>query len=694
MEDLPLDPSPGGRVRVGVWVLHLALPVLALWLLIAQPDLDVRWEHHPSHFWLVLGVATISLVLAVSVLRAAGVRSDARLVLIGYAFSVAAGSLFLHALATPGVIVSSANTGFEIATPVGLALASLFFVASSIELPPRGASMVLRADPAIRWILVVVMVAWAALSLAELPPLADPITESAEGPLRWVAVAAIALYLVAAGRFFASHRRKPSVMLVALITAAALLAEAMGTIVWARNWQLSWWLWHILMAAAFGFVAYSAYVEYRREGGAAGLFDGVVSRYTASNLRSEYGGALETLTSTLERSSTSGVTDQELDLIAAGLRARFGLTEGQTDVLARAARSLASERNQARRLGALALIGTETRVERSEDELFAHIVEVVRDRFSPDVMRIGLIEADGLSYPARLITDMWPDDGDRLTADIVVDDQPVAVIEFARTVDTFRSRDRAIIDTLAAEVGIALANVRLYQQLDGLFRIYLSPDVADTLRDDPSRAGLGGSVVALTALFADLRGFTSFTERTDPLEVTEMLNRYFSAAVPIILGNGGTVVQFVGDALLAVFDAPRPRRDHAYRAARSALAMQEAVETLAGQEAGWPRFRIGVNTGLALIGNVGSAEFRSFSVIGDAINSAARLEAAAEPGTVVIGEATHTEIADRVETTPLGALSVKGREQPIVAYRLDRLRPQSGTRVVPQEGTSRTAQNE
>src|SRR5690606_29020805 len=114
--------------------------------------------------------------------------------------------------------------------------------------------------------------------------------------------------LLAAVRFFQAHRRKPAVMFVALITAAVLLAEAMATIVWARNWHLSWWLWHLLIAFAFGFVAYSAYTQYRREGASAGIFDGIVTRGTADEIHREYGGALETLTDTLQRSQQGGMT--------------------------------------------------------------------------------------------------------------------------------------------------------------------------------------------------------------------------------------------------------------------------------------------------------------------------------------------------------------------------------------------------
>lgn len=671
--ELPMGPSPAGRVRVGVWILHMALPLIALWLLIAQPDLDVTWEHRPSHFWLVLGVAAVNVGLSFQVLRAARLRRDARVLLVGYAFMLAAGFLLLHALATPGVIVAAANGGFEIATPVGLALASVFFAVASVNFPAGTSERVVDGDEVTRRTLIGLMVVWGIVSVAGLPPLAESLAERAEGPLRWVAVAAIALYVVAAVRFFGAHRRKPSVMLVALITAATLLAEAMATIMWARNWQLSWWLWHVLMAAGFGFVAYSAYVQYQREGSSVGIFDGIVSHETAAEIRQEYGGALETLTNTLQRSVQSGMTDEELDLIIAGLRTRFAMTEGQTEVLGRAARSLATEREQARRLGALAVIGTEVWVERDEEELLDGIVDVIGQHFSPDVVRIGILSPDGITYPDRLQTATWPSGGDSYVKDLTVGGEISGVVEFARPTGQFRPRDVAIMDTLVAEIGIALDNVRLYRQLDNLFRTYMSPDVADTLRADPSQAGLGGSMVELTALFADLRGFTSFSERTDPVDVMEMLNRYFGATVPVILRNGGTIVQFVGDALLAVFDAPQPRPEHELRAARAALEMQAAIEAETDGMDDPPRFRIGINTGVALIGNVGSAEMRSFNVVGDAVNVASRLETSGEPGTVVIGESTYRAIADQVVAHSLGPLELKGKGQPILAYRLERV---------------------
>lgn len=661
----------GSGVRVVVWAAHLALPLLALWLLLARPNLDVRWQHRPSHFWLVAGVAAINMLLASRVLKAARRRGDARVMIVGYGFMLAAGFLALHALATPGVLVALPNGGFEIATPVGLALASVLFAVATVEFSATQSQAIIGRDALVRSMILGLLAVWAVVSLAGLPPLADPLLERAVGPLRWLAVASIALYAIAAAGFFRAHRKRPSVMLIALITAAALLAEAMATIVWARTWQLSWWLWHLLMAAAFGFVAYSAYSQFQREGGSAGIFDGIVSDATAEKIRGEYGSALETLTDSLQRAVAAGTTDQEIELMVAGLRARLSLTEGQTEVLARAARALATERDQGRRLGALALIGAGARIETSEEDLLKGFIPILQERFAPDVVRVGNRTEEILVYPEELATGPWPAEARYHSEDVVVGNDNVAVVEFARPNGEFRPRDISIMNTLAAEIGIALENVRLYSQVDSLFRSYLSPDVAESLRADPSQADLGGSVVELTALFADLRGFTTFSEATDPEAIMGLLNSYFGRAVPVILRNGGTVVQFVGDALFAVFDAPSPRHDHAFRAARAGMEMQEAIAEVTGDDPDSPRFRIGINTGLALIGNLGSSEMRSFTVVGDAINIASRLETSAEPGHVVISESTYRQIVDRVAVIELGPLELKGKTERIRAYRLE-----------------------
>ena len=203
----------------------------------------------------------------------------------------------------------------------------------------------------------------------------------------------------------------------------------------------------------------------------------------------------------------------------------------------------------------------------------------------------------------------------------------------------------------------------------GIVRRFLAPAAADTFLADPSRQELGGEVVDVTVLFADLGGFSTYAESRSPAEVVDLLNRYFAITLPAILDEGGTPIQLPGDAIMAVFGAPIAHPDHAARACRAARRMVAAVEAEAANTTDAPRFRIGINTGPALVGNIGSEEFRNFTAIGDTTNVAQRLQAAAEPGQVVIGPETAS--APGVEgTTPLPPVQVKGREQPVQSYLL------------------------
>jgi class 3 adenylate cyclase len=199
----------------------------------------------------------------------------------------------------------------------------------------------------------------------------------------------------------------------------------------------------------------------------------------------------------------------------------------------------------------------------------------------------------------------------------------------------------------------------------GVVRRYFSPDVAQAILADPDRQELGGQVADVTILFADLGGYTTFSERRSPHEVVELLNSLFAAALPAIQAEGGTPVQLPGDAVMAIFGAPRAAADHPLRAARAALAIQERSGALAADHPSWPRFRIGINSGEALVGNIGSHEFRNFTAIGDTVNTAQRLLTLAEPGLVVTGSATATRLGDAVAFDWLAEVRVKGKADPI-----------------------------
>jgi class 3 adenylate cyclase len=684
----------GVPVRFAVWLFHLALPLLGLWLLLAVPSTDLLVEHHPTHFWLVALVAGVNVGLALVVDRAAQRHEDPRLLLVGLGFLAAALFFVLHALATPGVLLDSRNGGFALATPVGLALGALFTAASAVEFSPERAQRVLRIGPWLRSGVYTLAAVWGIFSLAGLPPLRDPaIAERLSGPLIAMTAVSVVLYVFVAVRFYLLYRRRRSVMLLSIITANILLAESMIAVALSVNWRLTWWLWHVLMVLAFGYVAYSAYIGYRREGATTGLFDGVRTEETVRAVRAEYEAALETLVGALRRQEAGEISADEMSLITAGMESRFGLTEGQTAVLGRAADALRTEREQIGRLDTLVAIGHESRVRLAEQDLLRRAVRRVADGFGGDGVRVGLLGGGHLRFPDELATDpSWlvgadvarrveASVGERggmepvtldeaiLACPLTVKDKPAGVL-LTRRRNGFSERDRSLFASLASQLSMGMENARLYHQLDGLFRVYMSPDVATALLADPEQAALGGAVVEVTALFADLRGFTGFSERSTPEEIVVMLNQYYEHATTAILHEGGTVVQFVGDALMALFNAPARQDDHPVRAARAALAMQAAVEATAAASPGWPRFRVGINTGPALVGNIGSTAFRSFNAMGDAVNVAARLESAAQPGQVVIGESTRAQLPADAAVEPLGELAVKGRRSVVVAYRL------------------------
>ena len=189
--------------RPRIWLLTglLAVPLVGLVLLLAVPELDVQWEHHPSHFLLVLGVALINVALAVITSAAANRRDDARLFLVSLALITSSGFLGLHALATPGVLLDHPNAGFTIATPIGLLLASVFAAASAIELGPEAADAILRRRVLFLGLLTAILVAWAVASLARINILDRPLEEEASPFYRFLAPAGVALYAFAAWRY-------------------------------------------------------------------------------------------------------------------------------------------------------------------------------------------------------------------------------------------------------------------------------------------------------------------------------------------------------------------------------------------------------------------------------------------------------------------------------------------------------------
>ena len=225
-------------------------------------------------------------------------------------------------------------------------------------------------------------------------------------------------------------------------------------------------------------------------------------------------------------------------------------------------------------------------------------------------------------------------------------------------------------------VGVNLYNVtseRLEKrEITKTFGQYVSPSVVEKilLALEEGELKLGGEERQVTVMFADVRNFTSIAENMPPQELVKALNRYLSVIIKAAIKYDGMVNKFGGDSVMAVWNAPIGCQEHALLAIKAAVSAQQALGELPVNGANLPRmeFGIGINTGNALAGNMGSTDRLEYSVIGDVVNTAARLAGVAQGGKVWIGSATFDQVTDCVSATPLKPLMLKGKREPIQAY--------------------------
>jgi adenylate cyclase len=208
------------------------------------------------------------------------------------------------------------------------------------------------------------------------------------------------------------------------------------------------------------------------------------------------------------------------------------------------------------------------------------------------------------------------------------------------------------------------------------FSRYLSPDVVEVVLHDPDMLSLGGSRRVMTCFFSDLAGFTTISEALSPEDLVQLLNRYLSIMTRVILRHGGTVDKFEGDAIMAFWGAPLIQEDHARRACMAALEQQAEMDKFRAWalSEGLPELhvRMGLNTGPMIVGNMGSEERFDYTVMGDSVNLASRLEGAnkAYGSYIMISESTYSEVEDHVEVRELDLLRVKGKQEPIRVFEL------------------------
>jgi adenylate cyclase len=210
-----------------------------------------------------------------------------------------------------------------------------------------------------------------------------------------------------------------------------------------------------------------------------------------------------------------------------------------------------------------------------------------------------------------------------------------------------------------------------------IFGKYVSPQVAREILNlaDTDRLKLGGVNREVTVLFSDIRGFTAMSEKMSPEAVVDTLNRYLGIIIDCILANGGMINKFAGDSIMAIWNAPEDQSEHCRLAVKAALeAQQEAAKLPVGADEPKVQFGIGINTGPALAGSIGSEGRAEYTVIGDTVNLASRICSGTPGGQVWIGPLTYEQVKTVVETIELEPQSFKGKSEPVTVYQVLKLR--------------------
>ncbi len=225
-----------------------------------------------------------------------------------------------------------------------------------------------------------------------------------------------------------------------------------------------------------------------------------------------------------------------------------------------------------------------------------------------------------------------------------------------------------VVDDLTRQKQLE-AQVRQVRQT---FERYVSPQVVADLLSDPAKVKLGGERCEVSVLFADVRGFTSFSEYLEPEVAVEVLNEHLAVAASAVLAENGTLDKFMGDGMMAFFNAPLEQPDHALRALRAAWQMQRAIDAfhIDLPEERIMHFGIGVVTGSAVVGNVGSPELQNYTAIGSSINLAARLQTYAGPGQILLDSDAYRLVQNYVTVRELGEVSLKGYREPRMVFEI------------------------
>jgi adenylate cyclase len=273
----------------------------------------------------------------------------------------------------------------------------------------------------------------------------------------------------------------------------------------------------------------------------------------------------------------------------------------------------------------------------------------------------------------------------------------VLYVDNLEKASAFTQDELNVFALVAAQAGAAVDNAMAHEKIAqqslqrSALERFLSPEVVEMVVANPD-IRLGGVNQEVTVMFADIRGFTTMSETMEPSRVVEILNEYFTRVTDVIFDNGGTLDKYIGDAVMAVFGAPISKGNDAAAAVNSAMQIQRLLVELNRDAAAreWPELRvgIGINTGNAIAGNIGSPRRLDYTVVGDAVNTAQRLMTNAAGGQILISESTAKKLGKNGKTIDLERLpelKVKGRSEAVPVFRVNWVEESAETVVLPKK---------
>ncbi len=306
------------------------------------------------------------------------------------------------------------------------------------------------------------------------------------------------------------------------------------------------------------------------------------------------------------------------------------------------------------------------------------------NRAAESILVINAGEAAGRPYtdafPALrtslepLIACVWQEDRPVVTEEVESDLPGRGHVNLRISLSPLRDPDQARLGT-ALVVEDMTEQRRLEAQgrfIRETFQRYVSPAVVNRMLEDPDSIKLGGQRQQVTILFADIRGFTSFSEHRDPEKLVEVLNHYLALAADAVLQEDGTLDKFMGDAVMAIFNAPLAQEDHVLRAVRVALGIRQAIEAhhKTVEPAKRLAYGVGIAVGEAVVGNIGTAQQLNYTAIGASVNLAKRLQENACGGQILLNEPAYQRVKEYVDVRAMAPLEVKGFSEPVQVYEL------------------------